>query len=86
MMAQNNAESIGLKIVDVTNAELSEQEAESEQIRLTEADVKNILGFMDKVQLEGGDTGLTSPQDYEIFRQSLEKELLDMLKSSTDEK
>jgi parallel beta-helix repeat protein len=83
MMMENNMEVGLLKVADTA---LSEQGAEAEQIVSSEADVKEILEWTDAIEIEVVEAGLSSPGEYEIFRQSLEKDLLDMLQSSTDEK
>jgi subtilisin family serine protease len=77
MMAQGG-ESSGF-VIEKAAAELSVQEAAEQPLVRTEADVKDILEWMDKVELESQAEGLSSGEDYKEFRQSLEKELISLL-------
>jgi hypothetical protein len=78
MMAQGGESSSF--VIEKAAVELSVQKAVEEQpVVLTEADVKDILEWMDKVELESQAEGLSSAEDYKEFRQSLEKELLSLI-------
>ena len=87
MMAQNQVETGLQKIADETGSQIAIQEAEieQEQIVLTEADVKEILEWMDAIEIEAEMDGLSS-EGYDAFRQALEEDLLRMLESAAADK